>query len=97
MRELNRLREQVGVWQTIGRALSDAHELAELGDEALREYTARFDGVHLDSFSVSDAEFAAAEAALTPVQRAARWVVAGGGQARPMEPDTLLDVDEGVR
>ncbi len=37
MRELNRLREQVGVWQTIGRALSDAHELAELGDEALRE------------------------------------------------------------
>ena len=37
MRELNRLREQVGVWQTIGRALSDAHELAELDDEAMRE------------------------------------------------------------
>jgi peptide chain release factor 2 len=37
MRELNRLREQVGVWQTIGRALSDARELAELGDEEMRE------------------------------------------------------------
>ena len=36
MRDLNRLREQVGVWQTIGRALSDARELAELGDEEMR-------------------------------------------------------------
>jgi histidinol dehydrogenase len=41
------------------------------GDDALREYTARLDGVHLESFSVTDAEFAAAEAALTPAQRAA--------------------------
>jgi histidinol dehydrogenase len=41
------------------------------GDEALREYTARLDGVHLESFSVTDAEFAAAEAAIAPVQRAA--------------------------
>jgi len=37
MRDLNRLREQVGVWQTIGRALSDARELAELGDEEMRD------------------------------------------------------------
>ena len=43
MRELNRLREQVGVWQTIGRALSDARELAELGDEDV-SYT------HLDVY-----------------------------------------------
>ena len=44
MRELNRLREQVGVWQEIGRALDDAHELAELGDEAMRdELTAEVD------------------------------------------------------
>ena len=33
MRDLNRLREQVGVWQTTGRALSDARELAELGED----------------------------------------------------------------
>jgi peptide chain release factor 2 len=37
MRELTRLREQVGVWQSISRSLSDTRELAELGDEELRE------------------------------------------------------------
>ncbi|CUS02600.2 Peptide chain release factor 2 [Candidatus Promineifilum breve] len=37
MRELTRLREQVGVWQTLGRSLADTLELAELDDEALRE------------------------------------------------------------
>ena len=37
MRELNRLRAAVAVWQTIGRALDDTRELAELGDESLRE------------------------------------------------------------
>ena len=36
------------------------------GDEALREYTLRFDGVALDEFAVSDAELAAAGAALSP-------------------------------
>ena len=41
------------------------------GDAALREYTARLDGARLENFSVSDAELAAAEAALAPVQRAA--------------------------
>jgi histidinol dehydrogenase len=41
------------------------------GDAALREFTARFDGVQLDQFAVSQAEFAAAEAALTPPQHAA--------------------------
>ena len=37
MRELNRLREQVSVWQTIGRALNDTRELAEMGEEELRD------------------------------------------------------------
>lgn len=36
MRELTRLREQVGVWQMISRSLTDTLELAELGDEELR-------------------------------------------------------------
>ncbi len=35
MRELTRLREQVGVWQSLSRALSDNLELVELGDEEL--------------------------------------------------------------
>mgnify|MGYP003378931158 CR=1 FL=1 len=53
------------------RARSIVADVRVRGDEALREYTARFDDVHLQSFAVSDAEFAAAEAVLTPVQRAA--------------------------
>lgn len=35
MRQITRLREQVGVWQVIGRALSDTLELAQMGDEEL--------------------------------------------------------------
>jgi len=53
------------------RARSIVDDVHARGDDALREYTARLDGVHLDSFNVSDAEFAAAEAALEPEQRAA--------------------------
>ncbi len=53
------------------RARSIVADVRVRGDEALRDYTARFDDVHLQSFAVSDAEFAAAEAVLTPVQRAA--------------------------
>lgn len=41
------------------------------GDTALLEYTARFDGVQLASLEVSEAEFAAAEQALTDVQHRA--------------------------
>lgn len=37
MRELTRLREQVVVWQTISRSLTDTLELAELGDDELQE------------------------------------------------------------
>ncbi len=36
MRDLNPLRAQVGVWPTIGRALSDAPERAALGAEDMR-------------------------------------------------------------
>lgn len=41
------------------------------GDRALRDYTARWDGVVLNSFSVSAAEFAAAEAELSPAVKSA--------------------------
>lgn len=41
------------------------------GDVALRDITARFDGVSLESFAVSEAEFAAAEAAVAPELRQA--------------------------
>lgn len=37
MRELTRLREQVGVWQTIGASLNDALELAQMGEEDFSE------------------------------------------------------------
>lgn len=46
-------------------------EVRTHGDEALLEYTARFDGVKLQSLEVTAAEFAAAETALTSEQRAA--------------------------
>lgn len=51
------------------RAIVD--DVRERGDDALRDYTARLDGVRLESFAVTEAEFAAAEAALTAEQRAA--------------------------
>jgi len=41
------------------------------GDAALRQMTARLDGVTLDSFIVSEAEFASAEAAVAPALRQA--------------------------
>ncbi len=41
------------------------------GDQALRQLTARLDGVKLSSLRVSPAEFAAAEKALSPADRAA--------------------------
>jgi histidinol dehydrogenase len=41
------------------------------GDQALRAYTERFDGVKLESLAVSPEEFAAARKELTPVQIAA--------------------------
>lgn len=49
MRELTRLREQVSVWQTISRSLTDALELVELGDDdLLDELTAEVERVTAD-------------------------------------------------
>ncbi|MDR1075828.1 MAG: histidinol dehydrogenase [Xanthomonadaceae bacterium] len=50
-------------------ALLDA--VRQRGDAALREITARFDGVELESFLVTAEEFAAAEAAVAPDLRLA--------------------------
>jgi histidinol dehydrogenase len=53
------------------RARHIVDDVRARGDAALREYTEQLDGVRLDSFAVSEAEFAAAESALRPEQRAA--------------------------
>ena len=47
------------------------------GDDALRELTARFDGVALESFEVDAEEFAAAEAAVPDALKAAMAEAAG--------------------
>lgn len=46
-------------------------EVRRDGDQALRRFTAKFDGVRLASLRVSEAEFAAAERALSTADRAA--------------------------
>lgn len=55
--------------QTVAQQTRDAvaaliAQVRAQGDDALRAITARFDGVELASFEVSEAEFAAAEAAV---------------------------------
>ena len=62
--------------QVIARQTRDAvavllAEVRERGDAALREITARFDGVELAAFEVSEAEFAAAEAVVDARLKAA--------------------------
>ncbi|NRA48775.1 MAG: histidinol dehydrogenase [Phaeodactylibacter sp.] len=47
----------------VGEVLSN---IATRGDEAVREYTERFDGVRLDNFQVSAAEIVQAKASLSP-------------------------------
>ncbi|MDH4311107.1 MAG: histidinol dehydrogenase, partial [Gammaproteobacteria bacterium] len=61
-------RDAAGLLEQARRIVADVRAR---GDTALREYTASLDHVQLETFGVSDAEFAAADAALTPVQRAA--------------------------
>jgi histidinol dehydrogenase len=51
-----------------GRIVEDVRRR---GDAALREYTERLDRVRLEDFAVGEAEFAAAETALSPAQLAA--------------------------
>jgi histidinol dehydrogenase len=61
-------RDAVGLRDKAGRIVADVRAR---GDDALREYTERLDGVRLDSFAVSAAEFIEAEATLAPEQLAA--------------------------
>ena len=69
------------------------------GDAALRDVTARFDGVELDSFAVSDEEFAAAHAAVSAELRDAMREAAGrieafhkAGMAQPYAVETAPGV-----
>ncbi|MET0551269.1 MAG: histidinol dehydrogenase [Xanthomonas sp.] len=69
------------------------------GDSALRELTARFDGVVLETFEVSAEEFAAAEAAVPAPLRAAMAEAAGridtfhrAGMAQPYAVETAPGV-----
>ncbi|HEX9208802.1 MAG TPA: histidinol dehydrogenase [Steroidobacteraceae bacterium] len=55
----------------LDRARRIVDDVRARGDDALREYTEKLDGVRLDAFAVTPAEFAAAESALTAEQRAA--------------------------
>jgi histidinol dehydrogenase len=61
-------RDAVGLRDKAGHIVADVRAR---GDAALREYTERLDGVRLDSFAVSDAEFVEAEAVLTAEQHVA--------------------------
>jgi histidinol dehydrogenase len=69
------------------------------GDPELRKYTIRFDGVELDDFAVSRAEFDAAEASLTPALRVAIEEAASrirrfheAGMTREFTVDTAVGV-----
>jgi histidinol dehydrogenase len=61
-------RDAAGLLERAGRIVDDVRQR---GDAALAELTERLDGVRLESFAVTAAEFAVAEAALTAEQRAA--------------------------
>lgn len=74
-------------------------DVGERGDDALREITARFDGVELASFEVPETEFAAAEAAIgdelkTAMREAAARIEAfhGAGMAEPYSVETAPGV-----
>jgi histidinol dehydrogenase len=55
----------------LARAGQIVGDVRERGDDALREYTERLDGVRLEAFAVTTEEFAAAESVLTSEQLAA--------------------------
>jgi histidinol dehydrogenase len=61
-------RDAAGLLERARQIVSDVRAR---GDEALRDYTERLDGVRLESFAVSEQEFAAASAALTGEQKQA--------------------------
>ncbi|MRI41474.1 histidinol dehydrogenase [Stenotrophomonas sp. MH181796] len=85
--------------QTVAQQTRDAvaaliAQVRAQGDDALRAITARFDGVELPAFEVSEAEFAAAEAAVPAelrqamveaAERIARFHAAGMGTGYAVE------------
>ncbi|HIE5972467.1 TPA: histidinol dehydrogenase, partial [Stenotrophomonas maltophilia] len=85
--------------QTVAQQTRDAvatliAQVRAQGDDALRAITARFDGVELRSFEVSEAEFAAADAAVPAelrqamveaAERIARFHAAGMGTGYAVE------------
>ncbi|GGD40753.1 histidinol dehydrogenase [Pseudoxanthomonas indica] len=75
------------------------NDVAARGDDALRELTARFDGVVLDALEVDAAEFSAAEAAVAPALKQAMRDAAGrieafhrAGMAQPYAVETAPGV-----
>jgi histidinol dehydrogenase len=70
-REVLRRPSQRDASTLLDRARRIVDDVRSRGDEALRDYTRQLDGVELATFAVTDAEFVAAEAALTGEQRAA--------------------------
>jgi histidinol dehydrogenase len=61
-------RDAAGLLEQVRRIVDDVRAG---GDDAVRRYTEQLDGVRLESFAVSEAEFAAAESALTTAQQTA--------------------------
>jgi histidinol dehydrogenase len=81
----------------VGGVLTD---IEQRGDEAVREYTERFDGVRLDDFRVSEAEIAEARATLAPELKAAIQLARTNIEtfhARQWEPVEAVETIPGVR
>ncbi len=89
-RELLRRPAQRDSEALLAKAARIVNDVRSRGDAALREYTETLDGVRLESFEVSAAEFTAAEAALTPEQhealRRAIGTVTRFHEAQTLEP-----------
>jgi histidinol dehydrogenase len=84
----------------VARVAAIVSKVRAEGDAALRELTARFDGVELDTFEVSAEEFSLAERALTEPQRAAIRAAAANIDTfhRPQLPRAFtVDTAPGVR
>ena len=80
----------------VGGVLAD---IEQRGDEAVREYTERFDGVRLDDFRVSEAEIAEARATLAPELKAAIQLARTNIEtfhARQWEPVEAVETMPGV-
>ncbi|WP_350177104.1 histidinol dehydrogenase [Phaeodactylibacter sp.] len=75
-------------------------DIEQRGDEAVREYTERFDGVKLNDFRVSEAEIAEARATLAPELKAAIQLARTNIEtfhARQWEPVKAVETMPGVR